>query len=110
MIIPAILSLIFSLGLLLLAVFLFNHSIQSNYGAVQPESENQPERAKLGAVAASRWLNVLRFGFLLLCVIALGFHAYWAFFVAGPLHKQDEYVSLKNSRDQRNRRIEEAGL
>lgn len=104
MIIPAILSLLFSLGLILLAVFLCFAALS---GRTRKASDID---TYIGPVAANRWLSVMRFIFVALAIGVIGFHAYWAFFTAGPLSVDNDYVTLRNSRDQRNRRLQEAGL
>jgi penicillin-binding protein A len=109
MIIPAILSIIFSLGLVLLAIFLL-YSTLSSGGSRQVSEEQRSPDPKLGPASASRWLRYFRTGFILLCIAVLGFHAYWAFFTEGPLGEDEAFRTMKASRDQRNRRLQEAGL
>ena len=46
----------------------------------------------------------------LLVLTALGFHAYWGLFSTGPLSENAAFAALKNKRDQRNRRDDEANL
>jgi len=103
MIVPAVLSVIFSLGLILLAVFLFYSILRAGH-----RTEQEPEDISSGAASASRWLRRLRISFLVLCAVVLGFHSYWAFFVAGPLAEDKTYITWRESRDPRNRR--RAGL
>ena len=43
-------------------------------------------------------------------VSALGFHAYWGLFAAGPISEDVDFALLKNRRDQRNRRDNESRL
>src|ERR1041384_5291589 len=109
MIIPAILSIIFSLGLVLLAIFLLYSTLRSGESRPALEEQKTPD-AKLGPVSASRWLRYFRILFVGLCITVLGFHAYWAFFTEGPLGEDEAYRTMKDSRDQRNRRLQEAGL
>jgi penicillin-binding protein A len=109
MIIPAVLSVIFSFGLILLAVILFYSAIRKDNGIING-SELSPADSGPGPVVASRWIRYLRIGFVLLCFAVLGIHSYWAFFTEGPLGTDERFLTLKESRDQRNRRIQEAGL
>ncbi|MBO0858268.1 MAG: hypothetical protein J2P21_07370 [Chloracidobacterium sp.] len=63
-----------------------------------------------GPRLTSRRLRYVRSAFGLLVVAALGFHAYWGLFAAGPLGENMIFAALKNRRDQRNRREAESAL
>ncbi|MEW6731927.1 MAG: penicillin-binding transpeptidase domain-containing protein [Acidobacteriota bacterium] len=105
MIIPAILSVIFSFGLMALATLLLYSVLRAG-----PTTKVDTDEAYSGIATASRWLHRLRILFILFCLVVLGFHAYWALCVDGPILVDENYVKIRDSRDQRNRRIQEAGL
>ncbi|MEP7271783.1 MAG: penicillin-binding transpeptidase domain-containing protein [Acidobacteriota bacterium] len=63
-----------------------------------------------GPLVTSRRLTHLRRAGVLLFIVALGFHAYWALLAAGPIRSDGDFALLKNRRDQRNRREVESQL
>lgn len=114
MIVPSILTLLFSLSLLalsfllLLGPFFRRRQPDDSHRASLPESD--PPRKTLGSALTNRWLRVWQTVFVIFALAVFGFHSYWAFFAAGPLSGDPEYLKLKDARDQRNRRLQEAGL
>jgi cell division protein FtsI/penicillin-binding protein 2 len=66
--------------------------------------------ADFGPALTSRRLRYVRWSAAILVVFALGFHAYWGLFAAGPLREDVDFALLKNRRDQRNRRDTESRL
>ncbi|MBX7222743.1 MAG: hypothetical protein K1Y36_22535 [Blastocatellia bacterium] len=48
--------------------------------------------------------------FLLVCLVALGLHSYWALLSNGPVSSDPQYARLKGARDQRGRRLSESAL
>ena len=66
--------------------------------------------ADFGPTLTSRRLRYVRWATALLVVSALGFHAYWGLFAAGPIREDVDFALLKNRRDQRNRRDNESRL
>lgn len=102
---PLTLSLVFvgvtlALGLLLALVAARG---AASRGAVPDDVPVDPTR--YGPAQTNRWLGLLRVGFVLLCVVALGFHGFWVFGAEGTA-AFDRF----SARDQRNRREAEAGL
>lgn len=63
-----------------------------------------------GPRLTSRRLRWARWAFALLVLAALGFHGYWGLFSTGPFGENEDFASLKNRRDQRNRRELESML
>lgn len=114
MIVPAILTVLFSLSLLvlsftlLLAPFFRRRKPDDTYRAATPDAAHK--RGDAGPTLTNRWLRTWQLVFVLLVVTVFGFHSYWAFFAAGPLYGDPTYSKLKDVRDQRNRRMQEAGL
>jgi penicillin-binding protein A len=62
------------------------------------------------ADGSTRFLGVARLGFIALCLGVLGLHSYWAMFAAGPISEDPRYAKIKDVRDQRERRRNEATL
>jgi hypothetical protein len=69
-----------------------------------------PEATDDGLRHVNRFLGWTRLGFIGLCVSALGLHAYWAMAAAGPFAENARYARIKESRDQRERRLRDASL
>lgn len=108
MILPYILSLIFVIGLALISLILLYAALVRRRAA---DAGAGPDSASdLGPAATNRWLRAIRFVFAAACLIAIGFHAYWALFAAGPLKEDNQYLSIKGGRDRRNLRLQEGGL
>jgi penicillin-binding protein A len=63
-----------------------------------------------GPRLTSARLRYVRWAFALLVLAAFGFHLYWGLFATGPIGENPAFAALKNKRDQRNRRDEEANL
>jgi cell division protein FtsI/penicillin-binding protein 2 len=76
-------------------------------GGDKPEA-NRPE--DFGPRLTSHRLRYVRWAFALMVVAALGFHVYWGLFTTGPLGENPAFETLKNRRDQRNRREVESTL
>ena len=105
MIVPYSLSLIFVGGLLLVGALLMLVAWRAR-ARRSPVPEDLPvDASRYGPEQTNRWLGLLRTGFVLLCAVALGFHAFWVFWAPG----QDDYSRFA-VRDQRNRRLAEATL
>lgn len=68
------------------------------------------ETADSGPVLTGKRLTWVRWGATGLLFVAIGFHAHWALFAAGPIGVRESFVLLKNRRDQRNRREIESNL
>ncbi len=99
------------LSLIFLAVIwcvIFRVARLTYFSIVRSSKSRDPDAAP--AIPINRWLRVLRGALIVLIGITLGFHAYWAFFAAGPAREDPAFVQLKRVHDLRNRRIEESGL
>jgi cell division protein FtsI/penicillin-binding protein 2 len=102
---PLTLSFVFVGGMLLVALLLLLAAMRG-HGARDVLPEDLPVDAdRYGPAATNRWLRLIRTGFALVCVAALGVHGYWVF--GAP--QGDEFTRFA-MRDQRNRREAEAGL
>ena len=66
--------------------------------------------ADFGPRVTSRRLRYFRWALLLLMLLALVFHFYWAFLAAGPFRIERSYAGLKDRRDQRQRFFEDSAL
>ena len=96
---------LFGFGALLVALFLSTWRYRAK---TQTTDEGVPD--DFGPKLTSQRLRVVRWAFALLVLTALGFHAYWGLFSTGPLSENAAFAALKNKRDQRNRRDDEANL
>lgn len=103
MIIPKILTIIFILVALLMAMLL----LVAAWKHRNPAANNSlPEEVKdFGPTATNRWLRGLRIFFVLVILIILGFHGYWVFRA-----NSDQAFSKAKRGDARNRRLGENGL
>lgn len=63
-----------------------------------------------GPRLTSKRLRWVRWAFTLLVLASLGCHLYWGLFSTGPFGENEKFDSLKNRRDQRNRRELESML
>lgn len=107
---PFIATIILLIGLtgLILALFTSTWRYRSRAASADQPDAKLPE--DFGPRLTSRRLRYVRWAFALVVVAALGFHAYWGLFAAGPLGEDAAFESLKNKRDQRNRREVESKL
>ncbi len=80
------------------------------YRAKAAESDDAAVPDDFGPRLTSARLRYVRWAFALLVLAAFGFHVYWGLFSTGPLGENAAFAALKNKRDQRNRRDEEANL
>ncbi|MCA1592860.1 MAG: hypothetical protein LC754_09470 [Acidobacteria bacterium] len=109
---PALLSLIYMIGLtltaLLLAVSLVRSARRrrSALDAVAPADLPPEVRQRLGATSTNRGLQALRFVFMLLALAVFGFHVYWARYAEDT---NDRFQEL-SYKDLRNRRLSESTL
>lgn len=104
-ILPYLLSLVVSGGLLLVALLLCFVAWRGRNTRDIAPADLSSDPGVYGPTYTNRWLRVLRSGFVLACIFVLGFHGYWVFGAPGD----DEYNRFA-MRDQRNRRLSEAGL
>ncbi len=105
---PFVATLIFlgGLGYLVWSLFLSAWRYRSN--STETDTNALPD--DFGPRLTSARLRYVRWAFALLVLAALGFHVYWGLFSTGPLGENAAFAALKNKRDQRNRRDEEANL
>ncbi|HZN10023.1 MAG TPA: penicillin-binding transpeptidase domain-containing protein [Blastocatellia bacterium] len=104
---PFIATLAFLAGLAALICALFLSAWRYRPRAAEPAADVP---ADFGPRLTSVRLRYVRWIFAALVIGALGFHAYWALFAAGPLGENPGFALLKNKRDQRNRREAESQL
>jgi peptidoglycan glycosyltransferase len=105
---PFVATLIFLGGLAFLIWSLFLSTWRYRAKAVEADPNVLSE--DFGPRLTSARLRYVRWAFALLVLTALGFHAYWGLFSTGPFGENAAFAALKNKRDQRNRREEEANL
>jgi penicillin-binding protein A len=105
---PFIATLIFLAGLAYLIWSLLLSVWQYRRKTVETAENELPE--DFGPRLTSARLRYVRWAFALLVLAAFGFHIYWGLFATGPLSENPAFAALKNKRDQRNRRDEEANL
>ena len=79
MILPYILTLVFLIGLSIIALVLI-YAALTGRRATEPVMNSPIPADNLGPAATNRWLSAIRFVFLAICVAALGMHSYWAMF------------------------------
>lgn len=109
---PALLSLIYVGGFLLIALLLLLSSLWNGWrqspavGAVAAPDLPAEVRGRLGATSTNRGLRVLRWFFVLLLIGVFGFHIYWAKY-APESNERFQELSYK---DLRNRRLQESTL
>ncbi len=109
---PALLSLIYMVGLMLLALLLVLSLIRrarqrrAGLSSVAPADLPPEVRARLGTTSTNRGLRALRYVFMLLAFTVFGFHIYWAQY-AGESNDRFQELSYK---DLRNRRLAESTL
>lgn len=102
---PLTLSLVFCGGLLLVGALLVLAASRSGRTSRAVPDDLPVDPSRYGPAQTNRWLGLIRFGFVVLCLLALGMHGYWVYGAPG----NDEYDRIA-MRDQRNRRDAEAGL
>jgi membrane peptidoglycan carboxypeptidase len=109
---PALLSLVYTGGLALLALLLLISLLfsrrrrRSALDAVAPADLPPEVRQRLGATSTNRGLRALRWGFVLLALSVFGFHVYWAEYAA----ETNERFQELSYKDLRNRRLAESTL
>lgn len=102
---PYTLSLIFLGGLLLVGGLLFFVAWRGRARKAPIPEDIPVEAGRYGPEQTNRWLGLIRNLFVVACVVALGFHAYWVFWAP-----DEEDFTRFAVRDQRNRRLAEASL
>ncbi|MBI3427032.1 MAG: penicillin-binding protein 2 [Acidobacteria bacterium] len=105
---PFIATLIFLGGLGFLIWSLCLSAWRYRSSAAEPDAAAVPD--DFGPRLTSARLRYVRWAFALLVLAAFGFHVYWGLFSTGPFGENAAFAALKNKRDQRNRRDEEANL
>lgn len=105
---PFVATLIFLGGLAYLIWSLFLSTWRYRAKAADPAASSLPD--DFGPRLTSARLRYVRGAFALLVLATLGFHVYWGLFSTGPFGENAAFAALKNKRDQRNRREEEANL
>jgi cell division protein FtsI/penicillin-binding protein 2 len=98
MLIPYILTIVFTIsGLLLMLVIA--------WAALRHRNPSTEDGLEGGPLEANSWIGALRFGFIALLVTVAGFHSYWVF-------KADssEHFARAKRLDARHRRVAESGL
>ena len=109
---PALLSMIYVIGVALTALVLFVSLLflkrrrRTALEAVAPADLPPEVRQRLGATSTNRGLRALRLIFLLLALGVFGFHVYWAQYAA---ETNDRFQEL-SYKDLRNRRLAESTL
>jgi cell division protein FtsI/penicillin-binding protein 2 len=108
---PALLSLIYMGGLILMVLWLIVALIRfrrqrSALGAVASEDLPDEVRQRLGSTSTNRGLRFLRVFYITLALAVFGFHVYWARYAADSNERFQE-LSYK---DLRNRRLSESTL
>src|SRR5215213_4197366 len=108
---PAMLSLIYMVGLalmilLLLLSLLRNRRSRSALAAVAPADLPDEVRQRLGSTTTNRGLRALRWLYVLLALAVFSAHVYWARYAAD---QNDRFQEL-SYKDLRNRRLSESTL
>lgn len=103
--VPFVLSMIVCGALVLLGVLLLAASWRGRAPTAAVPDDAPVDASRYGPALTNRWLRGIRTAFLVACAVALGFHAFWVFGAPGS----GEYDRIA-VRDQRNRRLSEAGL
>jgi len=109
---PALLSLIYVGGLVLVALILFVSLLlmrrrkRSALAAIAPEDLPPEVRKRLGAASTNRGLRVLRWVFVLLALGVFASHVYWAQYA---MESNERFQEL-SYKDLRNRRLAESTL
>lgn len=104
---PLIATILLSVGLIWALLSL---GISARRWRPSTSLEDQAAPSDFGPRLTSQRLGYVRWGFIVLVLVALGFHLYWAFFATGPLGVSESFAGLKDRRDQRNRRETESTL
>jgi len=109
--VPALLTLIYLGGFLLIILFLlFSLFLNRRRGlsAAAAASEDLPieVRKRLGSTSTNRGLRALRWFFVLLALAIFGFHIYWAHYA----QERNEKFQELSYKDLRNRRLSESTL
>ena len=107
---PALLTVIYLGGLLLLALLLIVALIRSrrrgNVTVAVPDDLPKEVRKRLGSTSTNRGLRALRWLFVILSLTVFGFHVYWAIYAK---ESNEKYQQL-SYKDLRNRRLSESTL
>ncbi len=108
---PALFTLIYVAGLsivvlLLLISILRNRKKASALMPALPDDLPQEVKKRLGVSSTNRGLRTLRWLFVLLAMMMLGFHVYWAHYAA----ETNEKLQQLSYKDLRNRRLAESSL
>jgi peptidoglycan glycosyltransferase len=108
---PALLTLIYLGGLLLLVLFLmFSLFMTRRRGksgaAAVPEDLPKEVRKRMGSTSTNRGLRALRWAFVLLSLSLFSFHIYWAHYA----QERNEKFQELSYKDLRNRRLSESTL
>ena len=107
---PALLTVIYLGGLLLLALLLIIGLIRSRRRGIVtvavPDDLPKEVRKRLGSTSTNRGLRALRWLFILLSLTVFGFHVYWSLY-AKESNEKFQQLSYK---DLRNRRLSESTL
>ena len=108
---PALLTLIYLGGLLLIVLLLLfslfrNRRRGVSVAAAVPEDLPTEVRRRLGSTSTNRGLRALRWIFVLLSLSLFGFHIYWAHYAS----ERNEKFQELGYKDLRNRRLSESTL
>jgi hypothetical protein len=108
---PALLTLIYLGGLLLIVLLLLfslfrNRRRGVSVAAAVPEDLPPEVRRRLGSTSTNRGLRALRWIFVLLSFSVFGFHIYWAHYAS----ENNEKFQELGYKDLRNRRLSESTL
>jgi len=110
---PALLSLIYMGGLVLVGLWLALSLLRgrrrrqrSALSAVAPADLPEEVRQRLGVTSTNRGLQVLRWSFAAAAIAVFGFHVYWGHYASESNEKFQEL----NYKDLRNRRLAESTL
>ena len=107
---PALLTVIYLGGLLLLALLLIIALIRSrrrgHVSVAVPDDLPNEVKKRLGSTSTNRGLRALRWLFIILSLTVFGFHVYWAKY-AKESNEKFQQLSYK---DLRNRRLSESTL
>ena len=107
---PALFTLIYLGGLLLLALLLIIGLIRSRrrgiVTAAVPYDLPEEVKKRLGSTSTNRGLRALRWLFIILSLTVFGFHVYWAMYAK----ERNEKFQQLSYKDLRNRRLSESTL
>ena len=91
---PYTLSLVFCAGVVLVGAFLLLLAWRSRAAVAAAPADLPVDPSRYGPEQTNRWLKLIRTAFILLCVAALAFHAYWVFWAPGCGPRWEPRISV----------------